>query len=535
MRSDLVIARLTAGRLARSAAVWGAVFAAYIAVSAIGYAQTYKTAAQRAALAASLGSNTGINAIIGPARRIDTVGGFVEWRALGVLGIVGAVWGLLAGTRLLRGEEDAGRWELLLAGRTTRRLACGQALTGLAAGFGVLLAVPALATGIAGSSAKVRFTVGHSLLLVLASVASAAVFLAVGALAAQLAPTRRQAAAAAGGALGVAFAMRAVADSGVGLEWLRWLTPLGWPEQLHPLSGPRPLALLPIGGTVAALAAATVWLSGRRDLGASTVPDRSRARPATRLLGGSTGLTVRLVRPLAIGWLLAVGLAGLLFGVIAKSAGRALEDSGGFRNTFARLGARGSGAQAYLGVAFLIVALLVAITAAAGVAALRGEEAEGRLDHLLARPVARTTWLLGRVGAAVVLAGGCALLAACGAWLGAAAQDSRVGFGRLLEAGVNVLPGAVCVLGAGVLVFGVRPRASSAACYALIAWSFLLQLIGSIVGANHWLLDTSLFRHLSAAPAVSPDWTAAAIMTGLGVLAAAVGVWCFTRRDLAGE
>ncbi len=34
--------------------------------------------------------------------------------------VLGAVWGLLTATRLLRGEEDAGRWELLLAGQTTR-------------------------------------------------------------------------------------------------------------------------------------------------------------------------------------------------------------------------------------------------------------------------------------------------------------------------------------------------------------------------------------------------------------------------------
>ena len=48
--------------------------------------------------------------------------------------LLGAVWGLLTSTRLLRGEEDGGRWELLLAGRTTRRRAAAQALAGLGAG-----------------------------------------------------------------------------------------------------------------------------------------------------------------------------------------------------------------------------------------------------------------------------------------------------------------------------------------------------------------------------------------------------------------
>jgi putative exporter of polyketide antibiotics len=62
-----------------------------------------------------------------------------------------------------------------------------------------------------------------------------------------------------------------------------------------------------------------------------------------------------------------------------------------------------------------------------------------------------------------------------------------------------------------------------------------VQIIGSIVGANHWLLDTSLFQHMSAAPAVAPDWTAAAIMTALGVVTGAIGVSRFAHRDLVGE
>ena len=57
--------------------------------------------------------------------------------------ILGAVWGLLTGTRLLRGEEDQGRWELLLAGGPRRARATGQALAGLGAGVAVLWALTA--------------------------------------------------------------------------------------------------------------------------------------------------------------------------------------------------------------------------------------------------------------------------------------------------------------------------------------------------------------------------------------------------------
>ena len=193
-----------------------------------------------------------------PPREIQTVAGFTAWRCLGVLSVVGAVWGLLAGTRLLRGEEDAGRWELLLAGQTTRRRAAGQALIGLGLGVAALWAVTAVVTILIGRSSKVGIATGSALYFSLALVVSAAIFLAVGAFTSQLASTRRRAAAYAGAALGVSYALRMVADSGAGLAWLRWTTPLGWAEELRPLTAPRAWALLPIFAVVLVLVALTV-------------------------------------------------------------------------------------------------------------------------------------------------------------------------------------------------------------------------------------------------------------------------------------
>lgn len=535
MRAELVVARVTAGRAVRAAVAWAIAFAVYLAVSALGYVSTYPDPAERRLLAASLGSNAGINAIFGPARKIDTVGGFTEWRAVGVISLVGAVWGLLLGTRLLRGEEDSGRWELLLAGRTTRRRAGAEAVAGLGVGVVVLWAVPAGVTALIGTSADIRFGVGESLLLGLTSVASAAVFLLVGAVTSQLAATRRQAAALAAAALAVAYALRLVADAGTRLEWLRWLTPLGWAEQVHPLTGADPVALIPVAGVVVALTGVTVVLAGRRDLAASALPDRVRARPQRWSSSSVTGLTVRLVRPLALGWIAVTGSAGLVFGLVAKTAAHVVDDSAAVRREFARFGVDGSGARTYLGVAFVIVAVLAALAAATSIAALRGEEAGGQLDHLLARPVARCAWLFGRVGIGALVVTVAAVLAACTAWLGAASQGSDVGLGVLLTAGVNVLPVAWFVLGVGVLVFGLLPRMASAACYALVAWSFLMVLVGSVLPVNHWLLDTSPLEHVAAAPAVSPNWTSWVVLAGLAVLCAGAGAAYFGRRDLAGE
>jgi ABC-2 type transport system permease protein len=91
------------------------------------------------------------------------------------------------------------------------------------------------------------------------------------------------------------------------------------------------------------------------------------------------------------------------------------------------------------------------------------------------------------------------------------------------------------VLGAGVLAMGVWPCATSVVSYGVLAWSLLIEMVGGFFGSSHWLLDTSVFHHLAAAPAVSPDWASAAILAALGAAATTLGGLALTRRDLAGE
>ena len=100
---------------------------------------------------------------------------------------------------------------------------------------------------------------------------------------------------------------------------------------------------------------------------------------------------------------------------------------------------------------------------------------------------------------------------------------------------MNVVPPALCVLGAGLLAVGLVPRAASAVTYGFLAWALLVDLIGGSLDLNHWLLDTSVLHQMAPAPAAAPDWTSAAVMAAAGVAAALAGAAAFGRRDLAAE
>jgi ABC-2 type transport system permease protein len=527
--------RLATRRVLRSAALWGVVFSFYVAATAIGYADAYPTVAQRQTIASTFGSNAGLVALIGQTRDLVSVAGFTAWRSLGVLALVGSIWGFLTSTRLLRGDEEAGRWEMLLAGRTTRRGATAAVLAGLGLGVTVLWSITAVVTVLVGRSAKVDFDVTDGLYLALSLICGAALFLAIGAFTSQLAVSRRRASGYAAIMLGVCFALRMVADSAPGVHWMNWVTPLGWIEHLQPMNDPQPLALLPIVALLAACVIGTLYLAGVRDLQSGALRESQSAEPRLRLLGGPTGLTLRLVRPTIVGWLIGICGGALMMGSLSKAAGDAVQSSSGFENVLNKLGARGFGAQTFLSVAFLIVGLLVGLLAAGQVAAIRAEEEQGHLDHLFARRVSRVRWLSGRIGVAAVAICVAGVLAGVVCFVGAASQDAGVGFKQLLYAGLDVVPSALLIFAVGVLVFAVLPRAAVAASYGFLVWSFLVLLVGGIAGASHWLLDTSLLTHLSGAPSKTPDWSTFATITAIAVAVAAAGLFAFTRRDVTSD
>jgi ABC-2 type transport system permease protein len=456
--------------------------------------------------------------LFGTARQIDTVAGFTAWRSVGVCSLIGAVWALLLATRTLRGEEQAGRWELLLAGQTTRRGAATQAMAGLGAGLLWLWAVTAAAAVAIGATDQARFSLTASLFLATAMVASAGVFLAVGALASQLTSTRRHANALGAGVLGACFLLRMAADSDARIQWLRWASPLGWIEELHPLTGSRALALVPLVALTTGVAASAAGLAGRRDLGASTVPAGDSAPARTRLLGSPIGLALRLGQGVIIGWAAALAIGGLVGGLVAQSVSTAVNGASSINQAITRLGGHQSGAATYLGIVFPIGAALVAFAAAGQLAATRDDEAEGYADHLLVRPVSRVRWLTGRLAVSAGLVLVASLVFGLAAWAGAATQHSGIGWWQMIQAGSNIAPPSLCILGLGTLVYGLWPRLAIMVGYGLVAWSFLVQLIGAVITTNRFLPDTSLLHHVTPAPAADPNWTSAGWLKGAACL-----------------
>jgi len=135
-----------------------------------------------------------------------------HWHVCAVL--VGA-WALLTATRITRGEEDAGRWDLLLAGRLRLTDAVGWHLAVLVAAQLLIGAALAVAMVLAGTAVVGSLLYGAAVGLV------GVVFAALGTLTAQLVPSRQTTAGLAGATLGAGLLLRMIADGATSAAWLR--------------------------------------------------------------------------------------------------------------------------------------------------------------------------------------------------------------------------------------------------------------------------------------------------------------------------
>jgi ABC-2 type transport system permease protein len=530
MSTDVAIARRAFRQVWIGATTWGVVFGATVAASALSYVSSFPTAASRHQLALTTRGDTGFAVLFGPVSSIDTVGGYTVYKCFVFLTTIGAIWAILAVTGLLRREEDTDRWSLLLAGSTRAFRATAATLSALGAAVAVVLCGTTLITILAGRDSRVGFGVGETVLYGASIAIAPAVFGSVGALTSQLGRTRRVATGLAMGVFGVAFVLRMIADSSSRARWLLWTTPLGWTELMRPFTRNDPWPLVPAVVSVVCLCGAAIVLASRRDVGEGLLASRDVSALRPFGLRSPFGLTVRLELPVVAAWCAGAAAAGFAFGIVVKVATGSVPRT--IRDTLAKFGGKGTFANQYFGVAFLLVATVVALLPAGQIGSASEDETTGRMLHLLVQPTRRATVFGGRLvlsGAAAVLAG---LLAGISAWLGARSQGVAVHLGTMVGAGLNVVPTALVALGVGAVVLAVAPRRAAATVYAVVIWSLLGDLLASMVAKLKWLDHLSLLHYMALAPAQDADTRTIAITIAVAAVLCIAATICFDRRDV---
>src|SRR5213078_4102816 len=324
----------------------------------------------------------------------DTVGGYATFK-IGIFVFLIVVWPLLAGSRMLRGEEDRGSLDVLLSVPRTR---ARVALEKLAAMWIALLFIGAIAGVIVyggGVAFKADFNLFGGLLFGLDLALIGAVFGGVALLISQFTHERGPAAGATGGLLVLFIVIDMVHRVIPNTEWISRLSPIYY----YNLSKP----LIPSYGTSAT--GMLVLLGLARVLPPSTGPSQALPTRDWSLRSVYTRSLGMIAMPTFWWTLLIAGFAAWMVVVVEQMVAR-LNDllSGG--NTSLALQVLkniGGGATAlnaiFLGAMFELLPVLLMAFAVTQVNRWTADQDDGRLEIVLSTPQSRPVVLFGRFAA----------------------------------------------------------------------------------------------------------------------------------------
>lgn len=501
----------------------------------VAYPATFPDQKSRAALAASLESAPALGILYGQIKDLDSPVGYMVYRVPTFLALIAAIWGLATVTKLLRGQEEDGRWEMVLAGNTSARHATRNIFLGFAGAATVAFILTTLLAFAAGLSKDVTISFGTSMLLALMILLPGLLFGAVGAFVSQLSVTRRRVFMYGIFLILVCFILRGLGNAISDLAWLKHITPFGWTELINPISDTQPWWIVLLFVVSLFFVGLGVYLAGKRDISEGFIPESTTVKPKYMFLKSSTGLAFRQNLPQLIGWVVAALSVSSVMVAITNVAVDATTDTPALAGAIAQLGGSGNLKVAFLGAGMILTATILLIMSTVGIANVRSDEAKNYLDTILTQPIQRTRWLVSRLLLTVATVISVSMLCALFTYIIAKTQDIPLELGNFLLVSIALTGTSMFLIGVGTFLYGVLPRLASAFMYAIIAWSFIIDMIGSAVKLDDWVTNSSLLHYISQSPSKAPDWSTFVWLASLGVIFAGLGIIRFTKRDIISE
>jgi len=520
----------------KGAIVIGLVVAGMLAIQALGYNAAYPDEKARMQFAASMKEAPALGILYGEPDNLISATGYMVYRVVPFFGLIAAIWSLSTVTKLLRGQEEDGRWEQITAGATTARRASGYLFLGFITALLLAFVISSCITFVACRLAGIDLSIASSTLINAAILLPGVVFGALGIVTSQLSVSRRRSMMYGLIPLLIFFVLRAFGNTIESIHWLKYFTPFGWAELINPIARPELGWLAPFIITSVVLIPIALYFTGRRDLKDGLIKESNRATSHFYLLSSARAFAIRENFGSFIGWSVATIAVSAIIAAVSNVAAKSLADSEGFSDVVGRLGGTLDDLRvAFIGTGLVFTVVILLLMATQSMAAIRNTEAKNYIDNILTQPLRRGSWLISRLLIIIVTFTLISLLCGFATWFMARGQGIPIDFTNFLLLNISLTGTVLFTLGVGTLLYGILPRLSTLVMYCVIAWSFVIDIIGTVISLPDIIIRSSLLHYVSLSPNQPPDWQTFTWLVVLGVGMMTLGIIAFSKRDIISE
>jgi polyether ionophore transport system permease protein len=481
-----------------------------------------------------------LQGLAGKPINVETMGGYVQYKYGTFFPIVLSLWSILALSSTLASEARRGSLEFVAATPLTRRRIVLEKLSGhivviVIASFAVFVstAIAGAVNGkLPGDEISVTAAFAYALQLGLMGLAAGGLAFALSQFVG-----RGAAVAIAGAVMFGGWILNGYQGAVPALAPFANLTWFGWTSNHLPLAGAYDWpSLIPVTLAVVLFLLIGMEAFVRRDLGAtSAVPTPSLPRVLVGL-GGPTARSFGNGLPTALAWGLGIGTYGLVIAASATAFTDLIQTSPDVARMLQQVfpGTDILSVGGFLQLLFFQFGLILAgLAAATLVGTWASDETSGRLEMLLATPLARARWVasggIAIAGLIVVML----LLAATGIAIGTAMIGGDVGQPIVGTFALGAF--AAAFAGIGVAIAGLWRSSWAAPAVALLTiGTWFVDTIIPAFKLPDVVHELALSAHYGLPMLGQWDVAGLAASALLAVGGVAIGASAFRRRDLRG-
>lgn len=326
----------------------------------------------------------------------------------------------------------------------------------------------------------------------------------------------------------IMYLVRAFGD--VANETLSMFSPMGWLSRTYAFSEDYWWPVWCILGITVIFVISAFVLNGLRDIEAKLLPQKKGKQHAKSYMKSPLGLQIKLQKMSFIYFAIGLFILGLSYGSIFGNLDDFFKDNPLLLSMLEN--PNGDYVKQFLPQLMLVMAIISTVPTLLALFKIKKSIDKGYAMLVLANPISRIKYLLSFLIISVVNAVVMIFVAGLGLYAGQFySMDTPLDFDMVIQSAIVYIPAILSFVGIGTVVIGWGIKLTTLV-YAYLAYTFLVNYLGTLLNVKDWMKDITPFEHIPSLPI--DDFTSGPIITLLliFIILCVIGVIGFNRKDI---